>query len=179
MNELLVVVGNVSSGKDTLCDALAIKLGCKVFSSDAIRTELSGQPGGKSKGIGRNGKFFDTFATLRTRVENELSAGRKVIANSTGMSEDFRKMVEELRSKHSSQVIRLSCSYDTWKNRELIRSDRWTIDEKGNKVPFQMPERAFYDSSKYSLKEEPNLFVNTDNLSPQEILDTVCKHLGV
>ena len=174
MNKLIVVYGTVSSGKSTLASRLAKTIACNHYSSDNIRTELSGDIGGKSRGLTKDGKPFDVFNTLRERVEADLLAGLHVVGDSTGMSLDFKQMVNEFREKYDSSVVSLTLDFDTWKQREALRNDRWTlVDNNIEPVPFIMPKRAFNASTQVRLHREPDLMIDTSNLTTEEVFNRV------
>lgn len=174
MNKLFVVYGNVGAGKGTFVNRFLQTLpDALYYSSDGIREELSGDVGGKSRGVTRDGKPFDVFATLRERVETGMATGRDVIADSTGMSQAFVQMVNEWRKRYNTTVIRLYCDYETWKKREALRTDRWTLDGNGRRKGFEMPERAYFASLNAKFEQPPNIEINTSNLTPEEVVNQV------
>ena len=174
MKTIIVITGAVSSGKSTLAKALSIAYALPWHSSDAIRNELSGDLGGSSRGISKTtGKPFDVFVTLKERVEKDIKVA-SVIADSTGMSGAFRKDLEEWKNKFKVVVIKLTCDYKVWTEREPFRDDRLTL-KNGQLESFKMPQRAWEDSS-VAIKEA-DLEIDTSKLTSQEVFDLVIKYL--
>jgi tRNA uridine 5-carbamoylmethylation protein Kti12 len=181
MGKLLIICGNVGSGKGTLAKRLlAVPFPtASYFSSDGLREELSGDIGGPSRGINQSGKEFDVFLTMRKLVESAINNNENVIVDSTGMSKAFIAMVNDWRDRFDDiTVIRLNCDFDSWKNREGTRIDRWKLDANGIRVPFEMPERAYFTSSVWKFKHPPDIFVNTSKLTPDEVFNEVTSGLS-
>jgi adenylate kinase family enzyme len=171
--KIYVIYGNVSGGKGTLSKKLLETIPNSVhFCSDDIRTELSGDVGGASRGV-KNGKAWNVWTVYAERVEAALRAGKVVIADSTGMSIDFVKMVNGWREKYGRDILvtRVFCDYKTWKEREQLRSDRWTLDKDGSTKPFTMPERAYFDSFAAKFDKPADIEIDTSNRNPSEVLD--------
>lgn len=172
MSNLYVIYGNVSSGKTTLAKKLSERLDVKHFSSDGIREEISGNVGGPSRGV-FNGKPFNVWVTFKERVDKELNEGRDVIADSTGMSKDFCEIINNY-DNCNKWIIKLESNINTWKEREKLRTDRWQI-KNGEKQSFEMPIRAFKDSSNVPALK-PDIIIKTDNMTKDEVFE---KALGL
>lgn len=171
---IVALCGNVSSGKDTLAHNLVMHYGLRHESSDGIREEISGNIGGASRGT-IEGKSFDVWYTMNIRAIEAFLTGQQLLLNSTGMSKHYCEMIQNLRDARANMcVIKLSCDESTWKLREKNRTDRWKLQD-GQKVAFQMPERAFKDSSNVDIV--PDLFIDTTNLTTDEVFDRVSEFI--
>lgn len=171
MNEnqrIYALFGNVSSGKSTLAKKLSeYYSGIPRLSSDAIREELTRNIAGPSPNV---------FETMRNRLNGHLAAGSSVILDSTGMSAKYVDLLKEFRDLVPMYVIQLHNDKASWQQREKGRTDRWKLDDNNQKVSFQMPERAYNQSSQVSIT--PDLKVDTTNLTPDDVFSRVLDHIN-
>jgi predicted kinase len=164
--KIYTIYGGIGSGKTSLAKRLSEHFLIPHLSSDQIRQDLTGSPNGKTKHV---------FTVMRAKLSGYLSEGLSVILDSTGQSPSFRQLIDDYQILFPMFKIQLNCDYETWKNRENIRDDRFNLDDQGSKVNFEMPERAFYDSNAINLS--PDLQINTSNMSADDVFKTVIDHI--
>lgn len=111
---VIALSGNISAGKTMLAKRLAKHFGVEHLSSDEIRSTLAG-PGTKGQRV---------FAEMRRRAFKVLQSGDSVILDSTGMSDRYRALVDDLRKHCPVVALDLFCSPDAWRVREKTRTDR-------------------------------------------------------
>ncbi len=133
---IAVVSGIVGSGKSTVAQSLAPRIGAKLISSDIIRKEIAGIPTTERRldkfGKGLYSKAFTikTYKEIFHRAGKHLSNGESVILDATFSKREQRKAVLELAEKVKAKpfFIECRCSDDIIRERLLKR-------EKSNQTP--------------------------------------------
>lgn len=144
---IILVIGNISAGKTTLADSLSRVSGATRLSSDDIFQQHKKDP----------------FPDLLRRLENTLTYGDSLIVDTTGSSIALRESISRHRSIGTQVfVVRLECSSATHAKRDSLRLDRVTLGED-----------YWNQSLADSRMIPPNLVIETDNLSKEEVLERV------
>ncbi len=129
---LIVTLGLPASGKSTLAEGLAGRLGLVHVSSDLVRKELAGVhptehlaerfgEGAYSPSMTRR-----TYAALRRRAARWLRRGRSVVLDATFGQPQERAAVRRLAARANARLVVLHCRADeaTLRDRLAARSDR-------------------------------------------------------
>jgi len=172
--KLIILYGPVSSGKSSLAKVLQeyFHFGgfdCVILSSDEIRTELTGSPAGKSKAVWQEMK--ERLEKLTQVISND---NPYIILDATAMSPTYQKIVNDYRGNESF-VIQLYCTYDTFKQREDYRDDRYKLVNGNQFQSFIMPDRAYFDSSKIDLNAD--LKIDTSCITKEDVFKIVIDSL--
>lgn len=112
---LILVGGAPGTGKTTLSDALAARLGASVLSSDRVRKELAGvdplvsAQAGFEEGIYAPAWTIRTYAELIRRAETLLCRGQSVILDASWTSAGHRAIAVRLAEESSADLYQLRC----------------------------------------------------------------------
>jgi predicted kinase len=112
---LVLVGGQPGTGKTTLADAVADKLGWAVLSSDRIRKELAGIPpeadGRAAFGTGIYTPSWTarTYAELLRRAGELLARGESVILDASWSSAELRSAAADLARYQHARLVELRC----------------------------------------------------------------------
>jgi hypothetical protein len=112
---LLVVAGRSGTGKSTLAQAVAARLGWPVVSSDVVRKALAGlppeerRPAALGEGLYAPEMTRRTYAALREGAAAELAAGRSVVLDATFLDRDERATVRRLAEQHGARFVLVDC----------------------------------------------------------------------
>ncbi len=113
----LVLVGGLpGTGKSSLADKIADRLGCVVLSSDRIRKELAGldpdQPAAAEFGAGIYAQAWTdrTYAELLTRAAELLSMGESVLIDATWSSTAHRQKAAAIAAQGEADLVQLECT---------------------------------------------------------------------
>jgi len=112
---LVVVCGQVGTGKSTVAQLFSEHTGFSAVNSDVVRKRLAGLlPSARVGGDYRAGIYNEdftrrTYAALRTHAEEELRAGRGVIVDATYKHTEDRRALLELGSLLGVPVLFLEC----------------------------------------------------------------------
>ena len=128
---IAVVLGMVGSGKSTVAQTLASRIGAKLISSDIIRKEIAGIPTTEhrldnfGKGIYSKAFTIKTYKEILHRAEKHLSKGESVILDATFSKREQRKAVFELVEKVKAKplFIECQCSENITRKRLLEREN--------------------------------------------------------
>jgi hypothetical protein len=116
---LVVVCGQVGTGKSTVAQLFSEHTGFSVLNSDVVRKRLAGLlPTARVGGDYRAGIYNEdftrrTYAALRTHAEEELRAGRGVIVDATCKHPGDRQALLALGNLLSVPVLFLECRAST------------------------------------------------------------------
>lgn len=112
----LVLVGGLpGTGKSTLADALADRIGADVLRSDDIRKERAGlpldrpMPASYWSGLYEPRRTVATYETLLQRARSALGMGRTVILDASWTSQARREDAARIAGATNSQLIELRC----------------------------------------------------------------------
>ncbi len=114
--KLFVFFGLIATGKSTLAEAWADKMGYAYYNSDRLRKEMAGiQPNAGreiswSKGIYSKEFSRLTYDALLSRAEQELSQGRGVVLDGSYSLKDERDRVRQLAESLGENVVFILCS---------------------------------------------------------------------
>jgi aminoglycoside phosphotransferase family enzyme/adenylate kinase family enzyme len=112
---LIAVGGAPGTGKSTLADALADRLGMVVLSSDRLRKELAGidparhAPAAWQEGIYGPAWTAQTYDELLERATALLGRGESVVLDASWTDPSHRTLVEEAAKATSSTLTVLRC----------------------------------------------------------------------
>ena len=115
---LLVTMGLPASGKTTLAEALAGRLGLVHLSSDIVRKELAGvgprqrQRERFGEGAYSSSMTRRTYATMRRRAARWLRRGVSVVLDATHGKPEERAAVRRLASRLGSRLMVFVCEAD-------------------------------------------------------------------
>ena len=133
---IAVVLGIVGSGKSTVAQTLASRIGAKLISSDIIRKEIAGIPATEhrldkfGKGIYSKGFTIKTYKEILHRAGKHLSNGESVILDATFSKREQRKAVLELAEKVKAKPFFIECGCS-----ENVIRERLLEREKAKKTP--------------------------------------------
>ncbi|HYF50498.1 MAG TPA: AAA family ATPase [Planctomycetota bacterium] len=101
---LIVFCGPAGSGKSTLASELASRLKCAHLATDIIRDEIL------PKGLSQEQRYapnnaFRVYATLQSRADKELAAGRIVVADGTFTTSSTRERFAEMAKNAGAAAI--------------------------------------------------------------------------
>ncbi len=112
---LILVGGLPGTGKSTLADRLADRLGAVVLSSDRLRKELAGIPAESSApaayrhGIYRPEWTERTYAELLIRAERLLQRGESVVLDASWSRGTHRDVAAQVARRTHSTLVALRC----------------------------------------------------------------------
>ena len=115
---LVVVMGLPASGKTSLAQALARRLGLVHLSSDVVRKQLAGlRPtdrgvAGFGEGLYSPAMTRRTYDALRRRAGRWLRSGRSVVLDATFSQPDERAAVRRLATRLGARLVTLVCRAD-------------------------------------------------------------------
>jgi aminoglycoside phosphotransferase family enzyme/predicted kinase len=127
---LVVSMGLPASGKTTLAQSLARRLGMVHLSSDIVRKEIAGVRPTERRGDSfREGLYAPamtarTYGALRRRAARWLGRGRAVVLDATYGSPQERAQVQRLAQRHGADLHVIVCQADdeTLRNRLARRA---------------------------------------------------------
>jgi hypothetical protein len=112
----LVLVGGLpGTGKSTVADGLAERLGAVVVSSDPLRKELAGlspaDPAGAgyAEGLYRPEHTAATYAAMRARAAELLARGESVVLDASWTDAEERARVTALAGEADAELTALEC----------------------------------------------------------------------
>ncbi|WP_236790883.1 bifunctional aminoglycoside phosphotransferase/ATP-binding protein [Amycolatopsis sp. GM8] len=112
---LIMVGGLPASGKSTLADAVADRLGATVLRTDRIRKELAGLPAEQSAADEYGQGLYDaahtdqTYAELSRRAADLLALGETVVLDASWSSADHRAAAIQIGAATHSEIVPLRC----------------------------------------------------------------------
>ena len=144
---LIIMMGLVGTGKTTLAQALAERLGAVVISSDVTRKRLAGIPinehflGGFEKGI-YSPEFTDrTYEAMLKEADSALVGGNSVILDASFVDKEWRLWAMSLAETVGADFMAAECVLakkivkERLSNRKDTASDgRWEIYQEQKKV---------------------------------------------
>ncbi|MQA17009.1 MAG: AAA family ATPase [Pseudonocardiaceae bacterium] len=113
---LMLVGGLPGTGKSTVSEALADRLGAVVVSSDRVRKELAGvdastdAAAGYQQGLYSSAHTEQTYAALADRAETLLARGESVVLDASWTSAPHREVAARAASRTGSELAGLWCS---------------------------------------------------------------------
>jgi aminoglycoside phosphotransferase family enzyme/predicted kinase len=125
---LLAVCGLVASGKSTVADALAERIGAVVISSDRTRKHLLGVPAEQSlaeqafTGAYSSERSQELYAELMRRASVVLASGRAVIVDASFRSAGQRAQLRSLARQHDVPLLFAECRCREETARERLRA---------------------------------------------------------
>ncbi|MDQ6673579.1 MAG: AAA family ATPase [Chloroflexota bacterium] len=128
---LIVTLGLPASGKSTLAEGLAGRLGLVHVSSDLVRKELAGVhprehlADGFGEGAYSPSRTRRTYAALRRRAARWLRRGRSVVLDATFGQPQERAAIRRLAARANARLVVLHCTAteDSLRDRLAARSD--------------------------------------------------------
>jgi predicted kinase len=144
---LIIVCGLIGTGKTTLANALAERLGCAAISSDAVRKKLAGILETEhryeefDKGIYSPVFTTQTYYDMFTSAGDILRRGNSVILDASFSLKDERIVAKAFAEDYSADFLAVECRLDEnivkerLANRQDTVSDgRWEIYQKQKEV---------------------------------------------
>lgn len=107
--------GLIASGKSTLAEAWAKKIGAAYLNSDRVRKELAGMlPESQAKNSFNRGIYTPeftkkTYAELLKRAEKELEKQMSVVLDASYQEKEERQKVRELAERRGGQAVFILC----------------------------------------------------------------------
>jgi aminoglycoside phosphotransferase family enzyme/predicted kinase len=115
---LIMVMGLPASGKTTLAEALAGRLGLVLLSSDLVRKQLAGLTPDRrhhdafARGLYAPAMTRRTYAALVQRAGHWLRRGHSVVLDATFGSPDERAAARRLAARTKAQLVTFVCRAD-------------------------------------------------------------------
>ena len=112
---LVVVCGQIGTGKSTVAQRLSEQTGFAVLNSDVIRKRLAGllptvqASADYQAGLYQPAFTAKTYAAVHTQAEEELRSGRGVIIDATYKQEEDRRTILELGTRCQVPVLFVEC----------------------------------------------------------------------
>jgi len=113
---LVLIGGPAGTGKSSLAEAAAGRLGCTVLNSDRIRKELAGLPLERGPAVPYGTGIYTPewtqrcYAELLHRARLLLAGGESVIADASWTSAGQRAAAATMAGDVSAQLVQLRCS---------------------------------------------------------------------
>jgi predicted kinase len=134
---LFITVGLVGTGKTTLAQALAKRLGLVVISSDVIRKQLAGIPLTEHRFEEFSGGIYSAESTRKTydelfyQAKQFLSVGTSVVLDASFIKSAERVKAEELAKEIGADFYALECvlGEDTIKQRLAQRLEEGEVSD--------------------------------------------------
>lgn len=123
---LFITVGLVGSGKSTLTQAIARRLGLTVISSDIVRKQLAGVPPterhfeGMESGIYSADFSRRTYDRLFSGARDILKQGDSVILDATFLKAEDRRQARQLTTETGADFVILECVLDEENTRQRL-----------------------------------------------------------
>lgn len=114
-NILYVFFGLIASGKSTLAEAWAQRLGINSYNSDRVRKELAGLAVNAQQRASFNAGIYTaefsrkTYDALLAHAENELREKHSVVLDGSYQSKAERDRVREIARRHRASLIFIEC----------------------------------------------------------------------
>ncbi len=134
---LLLVGGLPGTGKSTLADGLADRLGLTLISSDRVRKELAGiDPMTSAAADYRSGIYTPewterTYTELLSRADRLLGLGESVLLDASWTAERWRTAAVDVSARTHSDLIALRCEAPFDLVSARIRDRRGVSDANG------------------------------------------------
>lgn len=112
---LILVGGLPASGKTTVANAIADRLGAAVLCSDRVRKELAGLPAEQSAAAAYQEGLYDAAHTAKTyrelgrRAGELLRLGETVVLDASWTSVEQRSSAAEVAEETRSRLVQLRC----------------------------------------------------------------------
>jgi len=165
---LFITVGLVGTGKSTMAQALAKRLGLAVIASDITRKELAGVPLNEHRFEGFTGGIYSTELSRKTYdkmfsgVGDILGEGGSVILDASFIKAEERLKAKELAEEAGAGFFIIECRLDEEKIKERlarrlkqgsVSDGRWEIYGSQKEVfnpvkEASPPKHAIIDTSK-------------------------------
>lgn len=117
MNKIIVISGLPGSGKSTVAEGLAKKLGLPLFSVDPIESSII------KSGIKRS---FETglaaYIVVETLAAEQLRLGLSVIIDAVSPVQEARDMWKKLAKKYSAKLYIVECIINDESHKQRIAS---------------------------------------------------------
>jgi len=172
--ELYVFFGLIASGKSTLAEAWAERIGAVYANSDVLRKELAGlkpaaeQSDSFGKGIYTPEFTRKTYDAMLCRAGSELTLGRSAVLDASYSSEAERRMVLDLAESHQVLVrfVLCICPEPLMKERMEIRARDPLAVSDGRWEIYLQQKKKFVEPKE--LDQSQLIVINTDK--PVELL---------
>lgn len=162
--KLILVAGLPASGKTTLADALATRLGAVRLNSDALRQNLNlrGHYDAASKQM--------VYNAMLSSADNALRAGKDLVVDSTFYKESLRQPWQNLASQTNADLILIEVTVADEDARRRLKIPRADSEATWN----------VYTALKEEWEPimEPHLRLNASKMSLEQMVDEVLKVLA-
>ena len=156
---LIAVSGRSGTGKSTLAEAVARRLGMTHLQTDAIRQELLG---GHSHKLGYGEFDYDsnsrnlTYQAMMRRADALLAQGRSAVVDGTFLRSTWRNLVLEAADRHNAQThwFHCDCPEELALQRILTRAQQQGVLSAASKETFEQQgreEEAWGDLPKHTI----------------------------
>ncbi|TYC16372.1 AAA family ATPase [Actinomadura syzygii] len=145
---LILVGGLPGTGKSTLADALADRLGCSLLSSDRTRKELAGlaplDPAAAPYGTGIYTPDWDrrTYNELAARATKLLRRGETVILDASWTSKEHRDLLAATAQREHAALSSLRCQAPETLTLERVRNRRGNASDADAAIATAMRTHA-------------------------------------
>jgi aminoglycoside phosphotransferase family enzyme/predicted kinase len=181
---LLVVCGQIGTGKSTIAERLSDQTGFTVLNSDVIRKRIAGLlPSARTATNYQAGLYTPeftrrTYDTLHAAAEEELRDGRGIIIDATYKDPEHRRLVRELSEQCQVPVLFVECQAPaTTVEQRLQQRER-----AGNSVSDATSEIAQRERENFppfkDLPEKGHIVINTEG-DVEEALSRIDEQLAI
>ncbi len=158
--KIIIISGLPGSGKSTVAEGVASKLGLPVFSVDPIESAIL------KSGIKRS---FETglaaYIVAETLADEQLKLENSVIIDAVNPVPQARQTWRDLSKKYNAKLIIIECSLDSNLHRERLQSRIRNIHG--------IPEVTWEDvenlRKEYTVWEDEKLLLDTGNNADQNL----------
>ncbi len=144
----MLVGGLPGTGKSTVSEALAERLGAVVLSSDRFRKELAGIDAGTDAAAGYQQELYSrehtdrTYAALADRAETWLAHGEPVVLDASWARAEHREVAARAAARTSSELVALQCSAPDDVAAERMRGRTGAVSDADQEIAAAMASDA-------------------------------------
>ncbi|REL38735.1 phosphotransferase [Rhodohalobacter sp. SW132] len=179
---VIIFMGRVGTGKSTLANHLANRLGIKSFSSDTVRKSLAGLPLDKRTPASDRPSLYTpdmtskTYGRLTNSAIREIPKGRHAILDATFSNAERRQELKDELGKQSISYlfIEARASEKTIIGRLEAREEKQDVISDARREDFEMLNSGY--SSPDELDEKQIIHVSTD-MSLDETIQELYKKM--
>jgi len=147
---LLITSGLIGTGKTSIANELAKKLGLVVISSDVTRKSLAGIPTTEHRfddfgeGLYSPEVTEETYQAMFREAEEIVKSGASVILDASFSKSKYRKKAEEIAHQHNADFFVIECKLNEEHIRErLLRREKEVTSSDARLNIFESQKGAF------------------------------------